>query len=278
MTLPHDYTPPCPFSDKFFKDLESLGSYSPSKWENCLSDDDHNEVNERPKSPPPKRLVKITDQIENSDKSDSSDIMLTKDTPRRSHLVDITNKQKSGPIESLSSPSTSDPKYSAKRKRLTSKTVKKVFFHTPPWFLEVDMACFTCEKYMGKNAKTHRVHGPKNPLFPSAPMLDEENAKQWAILFDQLIGIVKTHFEASSSAHLLQILEKEVPQPARSLCWTDAQKYVLKVYHELFYDAVKVEDVVLSPPNSLKVLSDDSYFRKVMGASSLSFKRAVNRL
>ena len=73
--------------------------------------------------------VKMTDQIENSDKPDDfRDIRVTKDPPRRLHLVDITNKQKCSPIESLSLPSTSDPKASSKRKRVSSKLIKKSFF------------------------------------------------------------------------------------------------------------------------------------------------------
>jgi hypothetical protein len=287
VTLPSDYAPSCPFSDKFFSHLESLGSYSPSDWENRSSDNDCDESN-LCKSPPTKRHVQLVEHIEiveSGDKKDNfCDVSISRELPRKLPLSDKTNVQKSDPIEPLSSQSTSDPKAPStstekkKRKRTSSKLIRKKFVHSPPWFLDVNFACFTCRRFVGNNVTIHLAHKPKNPLFLSVPLLDEESAKQWAILFDQLISVVKVHFEANSSAHLLQILADKVPQSQRPLAWSNAQKYVLSIYHDMFYDAIKVEEVKLSPPNSLKVLSDELYFRKVMGVSSLNFKQAVNRL
>ena len=122
----------------------------------------------------------------------------------------------------------------------------------------------------------HKSHKTENPLYPKTLFLDLANAEQWTILFDNLISKVKTYFKANSGAHLLQILHEEMPQYERAPVMNEVTVHVLDLYHEFFYDAFEVNKVTFSPPNSLKVLADELYFRKLLDINGLEFAKLVN--
>ena len=202
-------------------------------------------------------------------------------------LLDITNttaesalklSETDQQIKTPENPPQSSKKSKKKHRRVSKAKATKTFLSTPPWFLDPAQACFQCKRFMGKYEYMHKSHRVENPLFSEAPFLDKASAAQWTILFDNLVNKIKTYFKANSGAHLLQILHKKMPQPERPPAWNDITKYVLSLYHDKFYDAVEVGQVSFSPPNSLKVLADELYFRKLLQITDLEFAKSVNNL
>ena len=118
---------------------------------------------------------------------------------------------------------------------------------------------------------------PEDAIFQSAPSLNEEYAERWSFLFLRLISLLKDFFDADSPSHLLQILHSKMPQTERPPMWTESHKYVLQVFLKRGYDStnVGVEEVKFCPPNSLMVLADDYYFRKIIDIFSPEIRRAI---
>ena len=204
-------------------------------------------------------------------------------------LLDITNttaesalklSETDQPIETTVNSSAKPPQGNKKSKKKHRRTTKakaiRTFLSTPPWFLDPARACFVCKRFMGKYEYIHKSHKVEKPLYPNTPFLDLANAEQWTILFDNLISKIKTYFKANSGAQLLQILHDKMPQFERPPVWNEITVRVLDLYHEKFYDAVEVSKVTFSPPNSLKVLADELYFRKLLDMNDLEFAKLVN--
>ena len=284
VNLPHNYASNTNFSDEFYNQMTH------KTW---VPDDEGTE-------PPHKRYVYVSSLSQYSEcPSESSNPkncreegstctiglsqesrFLTKTSNDQVVIPHNSQNMTAGDLATASSinkenvkPQSKQPK--RKRKRISRKQALETSLITPPWFLDPSKACFTCKRYMGNYQQFHKSHKPKDPLFSSAPFLTKENAEKWAILFDKLITQIKVYFYATSAAHLLQILHEKMPQNERLPVWDESTKYVLSIFHDKFYDAVNVDDVKFSPPNSLKVLADDYYFRKLIDILSPDFRRTI---
>ena len=293
---------PCPFGDDFF---EHLLPYSPaSEIKENVSDLECG-------SPPSKRHVYIVedglDMVEHSGCS-----RFREDSPNASRFLENTcssttsrglSQETTNPLSIISQEQTNNfenvrsteprqnllnteivnlkTKNKRKRKRkqkLPKCTSTSLFLSTPPWFLIPESACYVCKQYMKGGNAVHLKHRPIDPLFPSTPLFNQENARKWADLFNSLIVATKTHFKAISDSNLLEILGNKIPQEPNTT-WSEPQLHALRTYHSMYSnDDVQAKDIVFNPPNSIKVLANGKYFLKVMEQGGPDYKRDINRI
>ena len=224
-------------------------------------------------SPPAKRVVTVLDEPLHQTST------VTDDT--------CSNLANSPPTEPIAStqvinsenvPNISQTGTKGNKKKRSKCRNKAKFLNSPPWFLDPTQACFKCERFMGVHTFVHMAHKPRNPIFDSTIFLDDDAANKWCDLFHCLVELVRNYFKASSNAKLIDILNEKLPQHERPLAWSTPAKHVLNLYHEKYYDAIHVNQVSLSPINSIKVLADGLFFRSLMDIAGVDFKNAVNKI
>ena len=262
----------CDFSDSFFTHIANTMSKNQANDLVCWYYENE---------PPCKRKVTVCEEaLVLGDKGPQIDPP-QESTPcpsKTSLLSNIESKVSEIPPSIENSENTQVASLKRKRNRRVKTQNMHRFLNTPPWFLDASTACFFCRRHMSGSTRVHLKHKPDDPIFPEASFLNESNARHWAVLFDKLIDIVQTHFNASSRAQLLEILNDKLRMPPRPLGWSKPMLHVLNVYHNLYYDAVKPENVILYPANSLKVLADELYFFKLLEISDRSLKVDINKL
>lgn len=256
------------FGESFFEALEhQFAPYSPSQVHSDTSDCF---------SPSPKRRVIELPTV------CTSDLVATLARPVDEVVCNLpvaANKQN---VFGNSSKGTKRPRKKYPNTRKYAKRIPQkvtwTYLSTPPWFLDVSLACFTCKKHMMGDVSVHLAHKPVESLFESTPFLTRENATKWAQCFDLLVTQCELFFQATSRANLLEILSNKVAQAEKPAAWSDPMKRVLTIFHAIYFDAVLPEDVKFSPPNSVKVLADEAYCMKVLMLGSKAFRKKVNKI